>query len=185
MRSEAPEPFRRPDVRRASALAQVSIRPAVVDELHRLRDIAADGKRFWGYDSDLVERWVALGDFTPEVFAAKDVFVAVAGEEIIAWSSLILKCNLCWLDDLWVAPRWIRQGFGRHLFDHAVGYAKAAGATSMEWEAEPFAVAFYEKMGGRHVRDSEPSPIWNRTIPVMALTLASRRTNSTTSIDIG
>jgi len=32
-------------------------------------------------------------------------------------------------------------------------------------------VAFYEKMGGRRVRESEPSAIWNRTIPVMALTL--------------
>ena len=55
--------------------------------------------------------------------------------------------------------------------DELFGRAKAAGATAMEWEAEPLAVGFYEKMGGRHVRDSEPSPIWNRTIPVMALTL--------------
>jgi len=170
LRADARAPFRRPDARRASVLDQVSIRPADADELDRLRDIAADGKRFWGYDPDLVERWVALGDFTPEVFAAKDVFVAAAGEEIIAWSSLILKGDLCWLDDLWVAPRWIRHGVGRRLFDHAVRYARAAGATAMEWEAEPFAVAFYEKMGGRHIRDSEPSPIWNRTLPVMALT---------------
>ena len=158
------------EARRESALGQVSIRSAAGDELDRLRDIAADGKRSWGYDPDLVERWVALGDFTPAVFAGKDVFVAVAGNEIIAWSSLILKGDLCRLDDLWVAPRWIRHGVGRRLFDHAVGYAKAAGATAMEWEAEPFAVAFYEKMGGRHVRDSEPSAIWNRTLPVMGLT---------------
>jgi len=171
LRPEARQPFRRTDARRASAHNHLSIRPAAGGELDRLRDIAADGKRFWGYDPDLVERWVALGDFTPEVFAAKDVFVAVAGEEIIAWSSLILNGDLCWLDDLWVAPRWIRHGVGRRLFDHAVRRAKAAGATAMEWEAEPLAVGFYEKMGGRHVRDSEPSPIWNRTIPVMALTL--------------
>ena len=171
LRSDAREPFRRPDARRAIAPDQVSIRPAAADELDRLRDIAADGKRFWGYDPDLVEQWVALGDFTPGVFAAKDVFVAVAADEIIAWSSLIPNGDLCWLDDLWVAPRWIRHGIGRRLFDHAVEYAKATGATAMEWEAEPFALGFYEKMGGRHVRDSEPSPIWNRTIPVMALTL--------------
>jgi GNAT superfamily N-acetyltransferase len=170
MRADAREPFQRPDARRTGAPDQVSIRPAAPEELDRLRDIAADGKRFWGYGPDLVERWVALGDFTPAVFAAKHVFVAVAGDEIIAWSSLILNDGLCWLDDLWVAPRWIRHGIGRRLFDHAVRYAKTAGATAMEWEAEPFAVAFYEKMGGLHVRDSEPSAIWNRTLPVMALT---------------
>ena len=171
LRPEAREPFRRPDARRGSASDQVSIRPAAADELDRLGHIAADGKRFWGYDPDLVKRWVALGDFTSEVFAAKDVFVAVAADEIVAWSSLILNGDQCWLDDLWVAPGWIRHGVGRRLFDHAVVYAKAAGATAMEWEAEPFAVGFYEKMGGRHVRDGEPSPIWNRTIPVMRLTL--------------
>ncbi len=170
LRADAREPFQRPDARRAIALDQVSIRPAAANELDRLRDIAADGKRFWGYDPDLVEQWVALGDFTPEVFAAKDVFVAVAAEEIIAWSSVILKGDLCWLDDLWVAPAWIRHGIGRRLFEHAVRHAKSAGATAMEWEAEPFAVAFYEKMGGRHLRDSELSAIWNRTLPVMGLT---------------
>jgi len=156
---------------RGSAPDQVAIRPAAGQELDRLRDIAADGKRYWGYDPDLVEQWLALGDFSPEVFAAKHVFVAVVGGEIIAWSSLILKGDVCWLDDLWVAPHWIRRGVGTTLFDHAVTYARSAGASVMEWEAEPLAVAFYEKMGGRRVRESEPSAIWNRTIPVMALTL--------------
>jgi GNAT superfamily N-acetyltransferase len=156
---------------RGGAPDQVVIRSAAREDLDRLRDIAAEGKRYWGYDLDLVQQWLALGDFSPEVFAAKDVFVAVASGEIIAWSSLILSGDLCWLDDLWVAPRWIRHGVGRALFDHAVSYARSAGATVMEWEAEPFAIAFYEKMGGRRVRDSEPSAIWNRTIPVMALAL--------------
>jgi predicted amidohydrolase/GNAT superfamily N-acetyltransferase len=170
LRADARKPFRRADARRARPLDQVAIRPAGADELDRLRDIAADGKRFWGYDSDLVERWVALGDFTPGAFAAKDVFVAAAADEILAWSSVIVNGDVCWLDDLWVAPRWIRHGVGRRLFDHAVLYAKSAGATAMEWEAEPFAVAFYEKMGGRQVRVSETSAIWNRTLPVMGLT---------------
>jgi hypothetical protein len=53
----------------------------------------------------------------------------------------------------------------------AAAQAKAAGATAMEWEAEPFAVGFYEKMGGRHLRDSEPSEIWNRKLPIMGLDL--------------
>ena len=156
---------------RGGAPDQVAIRPAAGEELDRLRDIAADGKRYWGYDPDLVEQWLALGDFSPELFAAKDVFVAVAAGEILAWSSLIVKGDVCWLDDLWVAPRWIRHGVGRILFDHAVACARSAGATVMEWEAEPLAVAFYEKMGGSRIRDSEPSAIWNRSIPVMALPL--------------
>jgi hypothetical protein len=40
----------------------------------------------------------------------------------------------------------------------------------MEWEAEPNALGFYERMGGRYLRDSEPSA-WGRLIPVMGVDL--------------
>jgi hypothetical protein len=40
----------------------------------------------------------------------------------------------------------------------------------MEWEAEPNALGFYERMGGRYLRDSEPSA-WGRVIPVMGVDL--------------
>jgi hypothetical protein len=48
----------------------------------------------------------------------------------------------------------------------------------MEWEAEPFAFGFYEKMGGRHLRDSERSPIWNRKLPVMGVAILGERPRS-------
>ena len=44
------------------------------------------------------------------------------------------------------------------------------GVSALEWEAEPNAVGFYEKVGGRYVRDSEPSE-WGRVLPVMRLEL--------------
>jgi predicted amidohydrolase len=48
LRPEARQPFRRTDARRASAHNHLSIPPRRRGELDRLRDIAADGKRFWG-----------------------------------------------------------------------------------------------------------------------------------------
>jgi hypothetical protein len=40
----------------------------------------------------------------------------------------------------------------------------------MEWEAEPNAIGFYEKMGGRFVRDGEPSA-WGRVNAVLGIDL--------------
>jgi hypothetical protein len=40
----------------------------------------------------------------------------------------------------------------------------------MEWEAEPNAIGFYEKMGGAYVRDGDLSA-WDRVNPVMGLDL--------------
>jgi hypothetical protein len=44
------------------------------------------------------------------------------------------------------------------------------GAIRMEWEAEQHAVGFYEKMGGRYLRNTEPG-VWGRTNPVMGAEL--------------
>jgi predicted amidohydrolase len=174
VRATARPPFQRPDSRRAEhpgAQGDLVIRGASALELPRLREITVEGKKFWGYDPDLVDRWAANGDFAPEVFATKEVFVGLVAGELVAWSSVMLRGDVCWLDDLWVDPPAVRRGTGRRLFMHAVAWALAAGATAMEWEAEPFALGFYLKMGGRYVRESEASVIWNRTLPIMGLEL--------------
>jgi hypothetical protein len=48
--------------------------------------------------------------------------------------------------------------------------ARELGAVRLEWEAEPNAVGFYEKLGGRYLRDSEASE-WGRVLPVMGVSL--------------
>lgn len=40
----------------------------------------------------------------------------------------------------------------------------------LEWEAEPNAIGFYERVGGRVLRTSEPT-IWGRVLPVMGVEL--------------
>jgi GNAT superfamily N-acetyltransferase len=74
----------------------------------------------------------------------------------------------------WVEPAWIGQGIGARLFRHAVERARQLGAKRLEWEAEPNAVGFYERMGGRYLRDSEPSE-WGRVLAVMGIDLADAR----------
>ena len=48
---------------------------------------------------------------------------------------------------------------------------ETARRKATEWEAEPNAVGFYEKLGGRYLRDSEPSA-WGRVIRVLGVDLA-------------
>ena len=88
----------------------------------------------------------------------------------IAWMALDPKGDLVWLADVWVDPPWIGKGIGSLLFSHALERARRLGGTRMEWEAEPNSVGFYEKVGGRYLRDGEPSE-WGRTLPVMGIDL--------------
>jgi hypothetical protein len=48
----------------------------------------------------------------------------------------------------------------------------------MEWEGEPNAVGFYERMGGRRVRTVTSE--WGRELPVMAVDLGSEPEAPTT-----
>ena len=41
------------------------------------------------------------------------------------------------------------------LFHRSADHARTLGARRLEWEAEPNAIGFYEKMGGTYVRESE------------------------------
>ena len=146
------------------------IRPARPDEGERLREIAIVAKSHWGYDLDDVRRWAAQGDFSPSGLRAKEVFVAEDEGRAVAWAALIARGDPMWLDDLWVDPEWIGRGIGSLLFRHVLDRARSLGGERVEWEAEPNAVGFYEKLGGRYLRDSEPSA-WGRVIPVMGLDL--------------
>jgi GNAT superfamily N-acetyltransferase len=62
------------------------------------------------------------------------------------------------------------KGIGTVLFRHATEQARATGATRMEWEAEPNASGFYAKVGGRYIRDSEPTA-FGRVLAMMGVEL--------------
>jgi GNAT superfamily N-acetyltransferase len=147
------------------------IRRVEADEGERLRQIAIAAKSSWGYDVARVEEWAAMGDFSPAGLAQKDYYVAAVKGRPVGWAAAIGQADIWWLDDLWIAPDWMGKRIGSRLFTHAAEQGRAAGARRMEWEAEPNALGFYERMGGRYLRDSEPG-VWGRVNAVMGLDLS-------------
>jgi GNAT superfamily N-acetyltransferase len=148
----------------------VVIRPGRPEEGERLKEIAIGAKGFWGYEAEKVREWGHQGDFAPERLRELIVFVAESGGRAIGWASLIPKNEVGWLEDLWIDPTWIGKGVGSLLFRHAAQHARGLGARRLEWEAEPNAIGFYEKMGGTYVRPSEQTE-WGRYLDVMGVEL--------------
>jgi GNAT superfamily N-acetyltransferase len=146
------------------------IRPAVPDDGERLREIAIAAKSYWGYDPARVGEWAAVSDYSQEGLRRKEVYVAEVGGQAVGWAAAIDRGDVLWLDDLWIDPEWMRKGIGTRLFHHAVARGRQLGAVRMEWEAERHALGFYEKIGGRYLRDGEPG-VWGRVSPVMGLDL--------------
>jgi GNAT superfamily N-acetyltransferase len=136
----------------------------------RLREIAVDAKAHWGYDRGRVEEWAAAGDFERESLGKRLVYVAEADGEPVGWASLVPRGEAGWLEDLWVEPAWIGRGVGRMLFEHVKERARDLGVARLEWEAEPNARGFYERMGGSYVRESEVTE-WGRVLEVLGVEL--------------
>jgi GNAT superfamily N-acetyltransferase len=149
--------------------APVLIRAGDVHEGARLKEIAIASKSYWGYEPERVRAWADQGDFSPERLQELIVFVAESDDRAIGWSSLIPRGDVGWLEDLWIEPDWIGKSVGRALFRHTARHARELGARRLEWEAEPHAMGFYERMGAKYVRDSRSE--WGRTLAVMGVTL--------------
>jgi GNAT superfamily N-acetyltransferase len=151
--------------------APIYVREGRADEFGRLRQIAVAAKAHWGYELARVEEWAEAGEFDPASLGRRLVFVADADGEPVGWSSLVPRGAVGWLEDLWIEPPWIGRGVGRLLFAHVAAYARELGARRLEWEVEPNARGFYERMGGAYVRDSAVSE-WGRVLEVFGLALA-------------
>jgi N-acetylglutamate synthase-like GNAT family acetyltransferase len=146
--------------------ALISIRGAGPGDFERLRELTFESKAHWGYDRDFVRRWAEGLTFQGE----QERWVAEVDGEIAAWAALIPPADgVAVLDDLWVDPVWIGHGLGARLFHLAADRARELGAERLEWGAEPNAVGFYEKVGGRKVRDHVTE--WGRVAPWMELDL--------------
>ena len=146
------------------------IRRAHPTEGERLREITAAAKGFWGYDGERVRAWGASLDLSPERLAGAHAFVAEVDGVAVGWAEILPPDGgVCVLEHLWVEPGQMRRGTGSQLFRRAAGCAAGLGATAMEWEAEPNALGFYARMGGRPVRTTTSE--WGRELAVMAVPL--------------
>jgi GNAT superfamily N-acetyltransferase len=149
---------------------RLRVRDGREDDFARLREIAGDAKAHWGYDRARVDEWVEAGGFESESLRERLVYVAEAEGEPVGWAALIPRGPVGWLEDLWIEPEWIGRGAGRLLFEHVAERARELGAERLEWEAEPNARGFYERMGAAYLRDSEVSE-WGRVLDILAIDL--------------
>jgi ribosomal protein S18 acetylase RimI-like enzyme len=71
-----------------------------------------------------------------------------------------------------VSPEFIGKGVGKEMFLHALELSRERGYKSLQLEADPNAVGFYEKMGmkriGERASEVDGQP---RILPIMELKL--------------
>jgi len=152
--------------------AAALIRRARPQEAKELRELAHRAKAHWPYSPEFLERTRPLLRLDPVDVATHQVWVMEEDEAVAGWYRLTFHGRRAELEDLWLEPPLIGTGRGRQLFEHAVEVARGRGATTLEWDAEPYAKGFYEAMGGRVIGRTPSVAEAGRTLPRMQLDLS-------------
>jgi ribosomal protein S18 acetylase RimI-like enzyme len=150
----------------------ISIRRAIPEEATALSQIALSAKGHWGYPKRWMENWKPQLTFSPEYFEEKESWTAETNGAPIAFYTLQEKDGSAWIENLWVSPEFIGKDVGKTLFLHAMELARQRGYQTLQLEADPNAVGFYEKMGmykiGERHSEVEGQP---RILPIMEIKL--------------
>lgn len=150
------------------------IRRAKPHEAGVLTEIAHAAKRYWGYPENWIQHWKADLTITPEFIANNEVYVAMAGEEILGCCAIVLSGSLAELEHMWIKPEHIGTGIGRALFMQAKERAANLKVPALEILSDPNAEEFYERMGATRVgevrSEIEGQP---RSLPRMTVDLTS------------
>lgn len=150
----------------------ILIRRVDPKEADALIQIALSAKRHWGYPERWMEIWTPQLTFTSSYFEKHEGWVAVHNDRPIAFYTLEDQGGIAWLENLWVTPESIGKGVGKELFIHALNLARQRGHKSLQLEADPNALGFYERMGMRRIGERRSEVDGSvRILPIMEIDL--------------
>lgn len=161
------------------------IRRARADEGRTLAPVltrlSRRSKAHWGYDPDVLGRWLDDLAISAEDIDRDVVLVAEVGDEparIAGFARVtegartaLAEPPPAQLKDLWVEPADIGSGVGRALFAAACEVARTLPADQLLIMADPNAEGFYLRMGARRIGEERSEVVDGRGLPILAYDL--------------
>jgi GNAT superfamily N-acetyltransferase len=149
--------------------AALTIRPAVPEEADALSALCRRAKASHGYSDEFMRLLMADGDMVIAAEAiVRDTFVVAEIEgRTVGFAHLmpVDRPDTIYLEDLFIEPDVQGQGVGRALFKWALTEAGARGYAWLEWDSDPNAAAFYERLGAEKIGENQSTLIDGRMIP--------------------
>lgn len=155
------------------ATTPARFRRARVDDAAPITRLTLRSKRHWGYSEAFMAVMTPALTVTPaDVEVSSDrIEVLEANGVLLGFFRLRRLTELAFLEDLFVDPDVTGRGHGRHLFMRAADVARHWGHGVMEFESDPYAEAFYLRLGAERVGMSPSTLLPGRSIPLMRYAL--------------
>lgn len=151
------------------------IRPAKPIEATALTKLSYRAKAYWGYPKEWLEAWKEELTVTPSMIEESISYVAEFREEIVGfWCRSIGNTDKVSFGLLSVAPEHMGNGCGRLLWEAIKEEACKRGINHFIIEADPNAIPFYLKIGGKQIGVQESKVIPGRILPIFRFELSER-----------
>ncbi len=126
----------------------------------------------WGYDDDFLERCRAELTVEPKAISAGWVWVvADKADTPIGIGAVNLDAKPISLNLLFVDPVAIGTGAGKALLESISEHLRERGYDRLTIDSDPFAEAFYLRMGAVRAGESQSGAAPGRMLPRMILSL--------------
>ncbi len=146
------------------------LRPPNPDEGPALTELCLRSKASHGYDDAFIE--ACRRELTVDP-CRRGIVVAEFDGARGGIAEISVNGPAAELEKIFVDPTLHGTGIGRALFRWAEAEAAARGAEKLAFDADPGAVAFYERMGAVVVGTSPSGSIPGRMLPRLELTLTA------------
>jgi GNAT superfamily N-acetyltransferase len=146
------------------------IRPARIEDLEPITNLALRSKAAWGYPAEFME--ACRDELTIREEQLPGVFVLVQDDAPMGFYSLQrLTAERVELVHLFVEPSAMRRGLGTTLLRDAAARARDYAYRILVIQGDPHAAPFYRAVGARQVGSRESDSIPGRMLPLFELNL--------------
>jgi len=149
----------------------MKIEKANINDNEILTEITKRSKAYWGYSEEQILKWNDNLTISKDYIENNYAFKLLSDNKIIGYYSYIIteKKNVK-LDNLFVLPEYIGQGFGKYLINDFLKRMRNEKFEKIILDSEPNAEEFYLKIGFKKIGEFETS-IKNRFMPIMEMNL--------------
>lgn len=154
----------------------IQIRLVKTAERQQLNELALRSKAYWGYSQDFMDACRSELTITEaNIVDPKLTYVlAELNGQIVGYYALEHTSKTEYeLEALFVEPKYIGQGVGRKLINHAKERARNAGAKSITIQGDPNAKKFYLAAGAILIGERESESVAGRYLPEFSIDLDS------------
>jgi len=147
----------------------MSIEKANKTDAAQLTELTIRSKSYWNYTKQQIETWRNDLTITNDYLIEKEVFKLTKQNTLIGYYSFFKISNKeVKLDNLFIEPRFIGEGFGAILMQDFLQRCKDLNFNRVVLDSDPNAESFYQRIGFKRIGKLETS-IKDRYLPIMEL----------------